>query len=133
MTRSRWWVGLLVLVAGGCGAKTPLGGAPDDLDVVEEEDAARASAGASGASGQAGAGGSGLPAGPIEEVCYKPDSAGAPPSPCVQIGDKRLPSLFEDCPDPAIIESGPITDINITLGTTRCCYEISTETCKFLR
>jgi hypothetical protein len=114
MNHVSWLLVLAGLMLGGCGAKTPISGGFEGLDVVEEEELAAAK----GAAGSGNSGGS------------SPGKDGRPPTPCLQIDDELLPPLFSNCPSPAVIKSGPIIDINVTLGTTRCCYEISSETCE---
>jgi hypothetical protein len=137
MNHVSWLLVLAGLMLGGCGAKTPISGGFEGLDVVEEEELAAAkgaagsgNSGGSSAAGGSGAAGSPVTPGPLLEDCYTPGKDGRPPTPCLQIDDELLPPLFSNCPSPAVIKSGPIIDINVTLGTTRCCYEISSETCE---
>lgn len=129
----RTWFLLSMMLWVGCGAKTSIPGGFEGLDVVEEEERASGVAGAAGAVGGSGASGNGgyfVNPGPFLEDCYTPGKDGRPTGPCLQRDDPLLPSLFPNCPFPAILRSGPITDINVTTGVTRCCYEISSETCQ---
>jgi hypothetical protein len=127
----RTWVLVGVVLLFGCGAKTSIPGGFEGLDVVEEEERASgvAGAGAEGGAGGGGKGGTPVTPGPFLEDCYTPGKDGRPTGACLKLDDPLLPALFTNCPFPAILRSGPITDINITTGVTRCCYEISGETC----
>jgi hypothetical protein len=126
----RTWLLVGAVLSVGCGAKTSIPGGFEGLDVLEEEERAQARPGAAGASGGGGAGGSSTTPGPLLEDCYTPGKDGRPTGACLPLSDPLLPSLFPNCPFPAILKSGPITDINVITGITRCCYEISSETCE---
>jgi len=130
LLRIGWLVSAVLWL--GCGAKTSIPGGFEGLDVLEAEERASGQAGAAGAGlgGRGGAAGATVVPGPFLEDCYTPGKDGRPTGACLPLTEPLLPSLFTNCPFPAILKSGPITDINITTGITRCCYEISSETCE---
>lgn len=103
-----------VLSALGCGAKTSLQEPTDLADVSEETQDPDGGQLASSSR-------------TFVEQCYKP----APGEHCLSTKDPTLPARFPECRSPAEIAGDPITDINLTTGLVRCCYEVSDESCEF--
>lgn len=103
---------LAVALLCGCGGKTSLDDAPEMVSVEPPGQASPASSS-------------------FVEQCYLPGKGKNPASPCLRASDPGLPDLLPDCPAPAQILVGPITDINTTTGVVRCCYEVSDESCAF--